>query len=257
MILTWNHIGATVTAAFLASLVEFVEALTVVLAVGTTRGWSGALSGAGAALGVLLLLVAVLGPALTLIPLALIQVAVGALLLLFGLRWLRKAILRAAGVLALHDEAATFEAETAALRGFGGFAGGWDKLAFATSFKITTLEGVEVVFIVVALGAGGAGLLVPASLAALAALLTVVLLGVAVHGPLARVPENTLKFAVGVVLTAFGAFWFGEGLGAPWPGADWSILALIAGFGALALACVPLCRQAARPRGVALEGGAQ
>ncbi len=248
MILNWSHIGPPMVAAFLASLVEFVEALTVILAVGATRGWKPSLAGAGAALAVLLVLVAVLGPALTLIPLAIVQLAVGTLLLLFGLRWLRKAILRAAGVIALHDEAAAYEAETTAMRGLGGIGGGWDKIAFVASFKITMLEGVEVVFIVIAVGAGGVGLLVPACLAALAALLVVVALGVAVHRPLSKVPENTLKFVVGVLLSAFGTFWVGEGLGAPWPGQDWAILGLIIGFGAIALPSVPWCRAQAHRR---------
>ncbi|HEY5413066.1 MAG TPA: hypothetical protein VIJ94_20315, partial [Caulobacteraceae bacterium] len=137
---------------------------------------------------------------------------------------------------------------TAALRQLGKAGGGWDKLAFIAAFKITMLEGVEVVFIVVAVGAGGVGLLVPACIAAFAALLVVVLLGVAVHRPLAKVPENTLKFAVGVLLSAFGAFWIGEGLGAPWPGQDWSILGLIGGFAIVAVLGVPWCRSQASAR---------
>lgn len=248
MIPNWSHIGPPMVAAFLASLVEFVEALTVILAVGATRGWNGALTGAAAGVGLLLFLVAVLGSALTLVPLPMVQLAVGTLLLLFGMRWLRKAILRAAGVIPLHDEAAAYAAETAAMRGLGGIRRGWDKVAFLAAFKITMLEGVEVVFIVIAVGAGGVGLLVPASLAALAALLVVVLLGLVVHRPLARVPENTLKFVVGVLLSAFGAFWVGEGLHASWPGQDWSILGLIAGFGLTALLSVPWCRAQAASR---------
>jgi uncharacterized membrane protein len=242
-------------AAFLASLVEFVEALTVVLAVGVTRGWPGALTGAASALGLLLVLVAILGPALTLIPLAIVQLAVGTLLLLFGMRWLRKAILRAAGVIPIHDEAAAYAAETAAMRALGGAARNWDKIAFLAAFKITMLEGVEVVFIVIAVGAGGVGLLLPAGLAALAALLVVVLLGLILHRPLARVPENTLKFVVGVLLSAFGAFWVGEGLHVRWLGQDWAILGLVAGFGLVALLCVAGCRSLARAR-PAIEGGA-
>ena len=239
--ISWTHAGPTVLAAFLASLVEFVEALTVVLAVGSVRGWRSALQGAGAAIAVLLALIAVLGTALTRIPIESVQLTVGVLLLLFGLRWLRKAILRAAGVIPLHDEAATFAKETEALRRLG-HAGGWDRVAFSTAFNITLLEGTEVVFIVIAIGAGGTGLLLPASLGALAALLAVALLGLVVHRPLANVPENALKFVVGVLLSAFGCFWVGEGVGLAWPGADWSILALVAGFLAAALIAVPLCR---------------
>jgi uncharacterized membrane protein len=241
MSLVWSHAGPTVLAAFLASLVEFVEALTVVLAVGTVRGWRGALSGSGAAVLVLLALIAVLGAALTRIPLGAIQLVVGALLLLFGLRWLRKAILRAAGVIPLHDETVAFAKQTDAMRKLGG-GGGWDKAGFAAAFQITMLEGTEVVFIVIATGAGGSGLLWPASLGALAALLVVVVLGVALHRPLASVPENTLKFAVGVLLSGFGCFWIGEGMGVAWPGADWATLVLSAGFLAVALLAVKLCR---------------
>ncbi len=238
----WLHAGPSVLAAFLASLVEFVEALTVVLAVGAVRGWRGALGGAGAALVVLLVIVAVLGSALTRIPVAVVQVAVGVLLLMFGLRWLRKAMLRAAGIIPLHDEAAAFARQTEAARAIGG-GGGWDRVALATSFQITMLEGIEVVFIVVAIGAGGAGLIVPASIGALAALAVVVALGVALHRPLARVPENTLKFIVGVLLSGFGSFWFGEGIGIAWPGGDWSLLPLLAGFLAVAVAGVPMARR--------------
>lgn len=241
MLVNWTHVGPTVVAAFLASLVEFVEALTVVLAVGVVRGWRGALMGSGAATLVLLTIIAILGPALTRIPLGVVQLAVGALLLLFGLRWLRKAILRAAGLVALHDEAAIYTRQEAALRQAGRSAG-WDKLAFATAFKIVMLEGTEVVFIVIALGAGGIGLLLSASFGALAALVVVVALGLVVHRPLSRIPENTLKFVVGVLLSAFGTFWVGEGLGLAWPGQDWSILGLIAGYLIVAAITVPMCR---------------
>lgn len=241
MLVNWTHVGPTVVAAFLASLVEFVEALTVVLAVGVVRGWRGALMGSGAATLVLLAIIAILGPALTRIPLGTVQLVVGVLLLLFGLRWLRKAILRAAGVIALHDEAAIYDKQAQALRRQGA-SGGWDKIAFATAFKITMLEGIEVVFIVIALGAGGIGLLLPASFGALAALAVVVALGIVVHRPLSRIPENTLKFVVGVLLSAFGTFWVGEGLGLTWPGQDWSILGLIAGYLVVASIVVPMCR---------------
>ena len=237
----WTHAAPSVVAAFLASLVEFVEAMTVILAVGSVRGWRAALGGAAAALAVLLALVAGLGAALTRVPLGLMQLVVGTLLLLFGLRWLRKAVLRSAGVIPMHDEAAVFTRQTAAMRQLDG-GGGWDRVAFGAAFQITMLEGTEVVFIVVAIGAGGAGLLFPASLGALAALLVVALLGVVVHKPLAKIPENALKFTVGVLLSAFGSFWVGEGIGLAWPGSDWSILGLIAGFLFVAWLAVPLCR---------------
>lgn len=238
----WTHAGPTVLAAFLASLVEFVEALTIVLAVGAVRGWRGALGGTGLALLVLLALVAVLGPALTSIPLELVQLGVGTLILMFGMRWLRKAVLRSAGVIPLHDEEAAFAKETASLRGLGGIGQGWDGVAVRTAFNITMIEGIEVVFIVVAMGAAGGGLLVPASLGALAALLVVVALGLALHRPVAMIPENTLKFVVGVLLCSFGTFWVGEGMGLAWPGEDLAIPALNAGFLAAAVAAIPMCR---------------
>jgi uncharacterized membrane protein len=165
---------------------------------------------------------------------------VGALLLLFGLRWLRKAILRSAGQIPLHDEQAAFAKNTAAMQKLGGVRG-WDRVAFAAAFQITMLEGTEVVFIVIAIGAGGVGLLVPASVGALAALFLVAGLGFALHRPLSNVPENKLKFVVGVLLSAFGTFWVGEGMGLYWPGEDWSILALVVGYLAAALATVRLC----------------
>lgn len=245
MLVNWAHAGPTVAAAFLASTVEFVEALTVVLAVGVVRGWRGALMGSGAALLVLFCLIAALGSTLTRIPLGIVQLAVGTLLLLFGMRWLRKAILRAAGVIALRDETAIYSRQAQALQQLGGMGGGWDKVAFATAFKITMLEGLEVVFIVIAVGAGGVDLLIPASLGALAALVVVVALGLVVHRPLSRIPENTLKFGVGLLLSAFGSFWVGEGLGLAWPGQDWSILGLIAGFFAVAIIAVAVCRGSA------------
>jgi uncharacterized membrane protein len=207
MTVEWAHLWPTILAAFLASLVEFVEALTVVLAVGTVRGWRGALIGTGIALAVLTATVLVLGPALTLVPLRTVQLVVGGLLLLFGMRWLRKAILRSAGVIPLHDEEAAYLQEAELLRSRGMRGRGWDSLAIATAFKITMLEGLEVVFIVIAVGAGGVGLLIPASLGAVAALLLVVVVGAVVHRPLSKVPENSLKFVVGVLLCGFGTFW--------------------------------------------------
>jgi uncharacterized membrane protein len=249
MISNWTHLGPTILAAFFASMVEFVEALTVVLAVGVVRGWRGALSGAGAALLVLLAMVALLGPALQAIPLEWLQRVIGALLLMFGLRWLRKASLRAAGVIPLHDETKAYAEETQRLRGGGQIGGGIDRVGFVAAFQITMLEGVEVVFIIIAIGAGRPGLLAPACLGALAALAVVVLLGVLVHRPLAQIPENALKFVVGVLLSAFGAFWFGEGLRIAWPGDDIAILGLIAGFALIALLTTRLSVRPALVRG--------
>jgi uncharacterized membrane protein len=242
------HVGTVVLAAFLASLVEFVEALTIVLAVGTVRGWRPALIGAAAGTAFLALLVLAFGPALARVPIATLQLVVGILLLLFGMRWLRKAILRSAGVIRLHDEAAIFAEESAALRaGVGTSAGrpGLDGVALATAFKAVTLEGLEVIFIVIAAGAGG--MLLPATAGAAVAGALVILAGVALHRPLARVPENTLKFGVGLLLSAFGVFWIGEGLGFPWPGEDLSLFGLLAGFVAVSVLAVALARERAAP----------
>jgi Ca2+/H+ antiporter, TMEM165/GDT1 family len=234
MVVGWTHAAPSIMAAFLASFVEFVEALTIILAVGSVRGWRSALGGSGCALVLMLALVAALGPALAQIPLDVVQTIVGVLLLLFGLRWLRKAILRAVGVIPLHDESAAFARETARLRRLGGRSR-WDTEALATSFQITMLEGMEVIFIVTAIGAGGPGLLLPASIGALAALLAVIALGLTVHRPLAKVPENTVKFIVGVLLSGFGTFWIGEGLGISWLGGDWAIPTLSLAFLTIAL----------------------
>jgi uncharacterized membrane protein len=214
-----TRLAATLAAAFLASLVECIEALTVVLAVGGVRGWRSVLVGSAAALGLLAAIVLAVGSALTRIPLHIVQLVVGSMILLFGLRWLRKAILRSAGLIPLHDEQAAFQENASAMRERGaGHSQAWDKLAFAAAFNITMLEGTEVVFIVIALGAGGSGLLVPASVGAAAALAVVIALGLALHRPLARVPENTLKFIVGVLLSAFGTFWVGRESASRGPG---------------------------------------
>lgn len=239
----WAHSGAVVIAAFLASLVEFVEALTIVLAVGTVRGWRPALIGAGAGVLLLVALVAILGPLLSRLPIAWLQMTVGILLLLFGMRWLRKAVLRSAGIIALHDEAAIFDEETKSLQGDGVALGPWDPIGLVTSFKAVVLEGLEVIFIVIAVGSAG-DTLVPAAIGAGAALAVVVAVGLMVHRPLAQVPENTLKFTVGVLLSGFGVFWIGEGAGLAWPGEDLAIVGLIAGFMAAALLAVQLARRA-------------
>jgi len=237
------HIVPAMTAAFLASLVEAVEALTIVLAVATVRGWRPAGLGALAGLVSLVLIVVTLGPLFEYVPLHLLQLAIGILLLLFGMRWLRKAILRAAGVIPLHDEAMAFAAETAELREQARrHEARLDWLATLAGFKAVLLEGLEVVFIVIALSAHP-GLFVPASVGAIAACLLVAGAGVFMHRPLARVPENKLKFAVGVMLSAFGIFWTGEGFGVAWPGADLAIVAFAALFLAIGLAAVALARR--------------
>jgi uncharacterized membrane protein len=216
---------------FLACAVEAVEAFTIVLAVGRTRRWSSALLGVGAAVLALAVLIAALGPALTGLPIGVLRLLVGGLLLVFGLQWLRKAILRAGGAKALHDEAAIFAREAAAAR-TAARGEGLDSYAFAIAFKAVLLEGLEVAFIVLTFGANQDD--VPlAALAAALAILAVVVAGVAAQAPLSRVPENSTKFAVGVLLTSFGTFWGVEGAGASWPGGDAALLVLVALFAAV------------------------
>jgi uncharacterized membrane protein len=238
------------TAAFLASLVEAVEALTIVLAVAIVRGWRPAGLGALAGLLVLAFIVALLGPILDHVPLRLLQFVIGVLLLLFGMRWLRKAILRTAGVIPLHNEEIAFATETVELREQARRnEARLNWLAAIATFKAVLLEGLEVVFIVIALGVGR-GMLIPASAGAVIACLAVAVVGLIVHRPLARVPENTLKFAVGVMLSSFGVFWTGEGLGVPWPGADFAIVGFAAMFTAVSGVAVALAR---RPKAEALS----
>jgi uncharacterized membrane protein len=229
-----------ILATFLACAVEAVEALTIVLAVGTTRGWRSALYGVGAAGLVLAAVTAVLGPALTSIPIESLQILVGTLLVLFGLQWLYEAILRAAGVKAKRDESAAYTREVADAESTARPPSGKiDWYSFTISFKGVLLEGLEVVFIVLTFGAAQDRVWL-AALTAVAAVVVVVAAGFVVRAPLARVPENALKFAVGVLLTSFGIFWVGEGIGAEWPGGDASLPAII-GFmllGSLGVAAI-------------------
>jgi len=226
-----------VLGAFLASAVEMVEALTIVLAVGVTRGWRPAIVGVGAACATLAVLVAALGPALTQIPLSALRVFVGAVLLVFGLQWLRKAILRAAGIRALHDEDAIYAEEVALSEQAGAPAAGLDWYGFTLSFKGVLLEGLEVVLIVVSFGSTG-GHLGLAAAGAAGALVVVGGVGALVHRPLSRVPENSMKFVVGIMLSSFGVFWGGEGVGVNWPGSDLALVGVIAFFALTALVLV-------------------
>ncbi len=222
---------------FLACIVEAVEATTIVLAAGSTRHWRSAVLGVLAGLAVLVVAIAIAGPAISLLPLGVLRLVVGGLLLVFGLQWMRKSILRASGYKALHDETAIYEKEVAAIalavtESRGGVK---DWYAFTLSFKGVVLEGLEVVFIVLTFGTNQKNLPV-AAFAAGVAVVIVVILGAAVRGPLARVPENTLKFVVGIMLTSFGIFWGAEGAGAVWPGADTSLLVIAPVVAVVALA---------------------
>jgi uncharacterized membrane protein len=240
---SWATAAPAITSAFLASLVEVVEAFTIVLAVSTIRGYRPAVLGSVAGLALLGLLVVVLGPMLNRVPLDLLQIVIGVLLLLFGMRWLRTAILRAAGAVPLRDEQLKFDQATANLKDDAlAHQARLDWLAGITAFKAVVLEGLEVVFIVIAIGSGR-GLLIPASLGALAAFVLVLFAGIAVRRPLARVPENTLKFGVGLMLTAFGVFWTGEGLGVNWPGSDLAILGFVIVFLLIAVGSVAFARR--------------
>ncbi|MHB1568242.1 MAG: COG4280 domain-containing protein [Solirubrobacteraceae bacterium] len=240
--MTGSELGLALSV-FLACAVEAVEALTIVLAVGVTRSWRSALTGVGAAVVALAVITAALGPALTALPISVLRVVVGGLLLIFGLQWLRKAILRASGFKALHDEDAIYRAQSAAAREAGGVGSGLDGYSFIISFKGVLLEGLEVVFIVLTFGANqhDVGL---AAIAAGVAVALVTLAGVLAHSPLARVPENTMKFAVGVMLTSYGMFWGAEGCGAHWPGSDASLLAIVPATLLVALGLVAILRRA-------------
>jgi uncharacterized membrane protein len=226
---------------FLACAVEAVEALTIVLAVGTTRSWSSALAGAGAAGLALAVIVAALGPALVALPIDVLRVVIGGLLLTFGLQWLRKAILRSAGLRAKHDELDAYEHEVAAARAAGTAPPGFDGYSFTIAFKGVLLEGLEVAFIVLTLGANQHRIGLAAAAAALA-IVAVLAAGVLARAPLARVPENTMKLAVGVMLSSFGIFWGAEGAGASWPAGDAALLAIVPAVLVAALALASLAR---------------
>jgi uncharacterized membrane protein len=249
--MTGTELGLAISV-FLACTVEAVEALTIVLAVGVTRGWRSTLIGLGAALVLLAAVTAALGPALTSLPINVLRVVVGALLLIFGLQWLRKAILRASGFKALHDESETFKEEEAAAREAGQAGPGFDPYAFTVAFKGVFLEGMEVVFIVLTFGANQHDVGLAAAAAAVAVCL-VALAGLALHRPLARVPENAMKFSVGVMLTSFGMFWGAEGAGANWPGGDAALLVIVPATLLLSLLIVGrLRRQRVAARGVVI-----
>jgi uncharacterized membrane protein len=240
--------------AFLASSVEMVEALTIILAVGITRGWRAALIGTAVALGALAAVVALLGPSLvTYVPLDALRVVIGVLLLIFGLQWLRKAILRASGLKAKHDEEQIFQREVTELRDEPSPSAGFDWVGFTVSFKGVFLEGLEVAFIVLTFGTS-AGRFDLSVAGAVGALVVVVGVGLVVHRPLSRVPENGIKFAVGIMLTAFGTFWGGEGAGIEWALGDVTLLLLIGVYTAAAVGLVRLLAMwSGAPRAVSVE----
>jgi uncharacterized membrane protein len=230
-------------ASFLASAVEGVEALTIVLAVGVTRGWRSTMIGVAAAGAVLAVVVAALGPALTVIPIRGLRVVIGGLLLVFGLQWLRKAILRASGFKALHDEAEIYRRGAAeATTARSDRRAGLDWYSFTVAFKGVLLEGLEVAFIVVTFGSNQ-GSIPLAAAGAVSAIVLVAAVGFSVRAPLSRIPENALKFGVGLLLTTFGTFWLVEGSGASWPGSDAALLALLALYGAISFLLVRLLQQ--------------
>jgi uncharacterized membrane protein len=229
---------------FLACAVEAVEALTIVMAVGNTRSWRSAMSGVGAATAALAAIVIGLGSALRTLPIDALRVTIGALLLLFGLQWLRKAVLRAAGLKALHDERSAYERERAAARAAGLAHHGWDTYSFVIAGKGVLLEGLEVALIVVTFGSNQHRLAL-AGAAAGAAVAAVVAAGFAVRAPLARVPENTMKFAVGVMLCAYGIFFAAEGAGVSWPGGDAILLGIIPALLGVSLLAVAAMRGSA------------
>jgi uncharacterized membrane protein len=236
-------------AVFLACAVEAVEATTIVLAAATARDGRSAATGTVAALVVLAVIVVIAGPSIQLLPLGVLRVIVGGLLLVFGLQWLRKAIARASGAKPLHDEAAIYQRTITNSEGVERRArfGVTDAYAFVLSFKGVLLEGLEVVFIVVTFGSSAHQLGV-AAIAAGAAVVVVAALGFAVRGPLSRIPENSLKFIVGVLLTTFGIFWAAEGAGAEWPGSDLALLAVAVFVAALSAGCVVVVRVRRRQR---------
>ena len=229
-----------VLATFAASSVEMVEALTIVLAVGVTRGWRSALEGVGVALLALAALVGIFGPALVhLVPIHTLRLVVGGLLLIFGLQWLRKAILRASGLKAKHDEDAIYARHVEELSNTGNTSNQRDSTAFVVAFKGVFLEGLEVVLIVLTLGTTSSRLGL-AAIAAAAAVVVVGIVGMAVSRQLSEVPENALKMVVGVMLVSFGTFWSGEGVHISWPGSDAAILALVAFYAATAWVSIQL-----------------
>jgi uncharacterized membrane protein len=248
--------AALFVAVFLACAVEAVEATTIVLAAGTARDWRSATTGMAGALAVLVIVVAALGPAVSELPLRGLRLIVGALLLVFGVQWLRKAILRASGHQALHDEDRIYREQLAAARAEGrrqvGLVPDW--YGFTLSFKGVLLEGFEVVFIVLTFGSN-AGDVPLAALAGGCALVLVAAAGVAVKAPLARVPENTMKFVVGIMLTGFGTFWGAEGAGAHWPGSDASLLVIIPAIAVFGLVLVAAMRRAPASPGGTASGG--
>jgi Ca2+/H+ antiporter, TMEM165/GDT1 family len=244
---SWGVLVAT----FVACFVEAVEATTIVMAMGFTRSWRSAMAGVGVALVALAIVTAAFGYALTQwLPESALQLAIGALLLIFGLQWLRKAILRASGRKAIHDEAKIFKEQEAAAKAAGSRSGSFDMFSFMVSLKGTFLEGMEVVFIVITFGLNAHDVPV-AVLGAVAAVVVVLIVAVTARRPLSMIPENAMKYGVGLLLASFGTFWAIEGLGVfragrksvEWAGSDLSILGLLVAWFVLTRVFIALLRR--------------
>lgn len=251
------------SASFLASMVEFVEAFTIVLVVGITINWKSSLLGTLYAVLALAILVAIFGVTLVqYIPIVLLRLIIGIILVMFGMKWLKKAIMRYSGRKAFHDEEAIYEEEMAMIRSRGeSISQAINPFGVVTAFKSVLLEGLEVAFIIVTFGITGghsgttqSNSIMSAIIGATAAGIIVIGLGLLVRAPLTKIPENTLKFIVGIMLTSFGTFWGGEGLGVSWPGQDLMILVLVGIYLAFAFVAVQVLRQPVVP---ALQTGTQ
>ena len=242
----WVYLGPTVYSAFAGTFVEFLEALTVILAVGASRGWRSALAGSALAILLLLALLAVLGGGMRNIPLQPLQLLLGGLTLLFGMRWLRKVMLRMAGVIPLRNESLVYARQRSAFEPIGRCDGYWDREAISATFRVTLLEGVEASYVVLAVGTAASAGMAPALLGAAAALLTVCLLGLLLRKPVVAIPDNVLKLGVGISLCSLGTFWIGEGEAVAWPGGSWSLLVLLTGYATAAAVGTAWCRRSWR-----------
>jgi uncharacterized membrane protein len=240
------HDVLLVGGSFLASAVEMVEAMTIILAVGITRGWKSAFAGIIAASLALTVIVGALGASLIeYVPLGVLQVTVGILLLIFGMQWLRKAIQRASGLRSMHDEDQIFANNVKGLALTGPFSdSAIDWTGFVVSFKGVFLEGLEVAFIVITFGANS-GRVDLAALGAVAAFVIVGGTGAIIHRPLSKVPENAIKHSVGVLLMSFGTFWGAEGVGLSWDLDAAAVLVIALTYWAASLVMIEMLKRGA------------